>query len=267
MTESETRSSAGNVVPRERHVPASTVTSTASVPPPKDVYPRNKLWRKLLRMRISNRKLSTRNLDRLCREFATDELTLVVHSEDVDYAPYFPNAYTVTKRKDIPADLHVDDHYLEMSKIPSESYPVVLCTGLLEHVPDPFLLIEEFRRILKPGGRLILGASAVFSFHEAPNNYFHFTPWGFRLLFRNFSRIEMLRGASQPFETIGILLQRVYLQCDIFPLMRPVVALMARMMRFFDLFVVAQYNTVSPMDRSTLTDSMLPSNMHAVAVK
>ena len=266
MTE-PTRQPANPGIPRERHVPAETVTSTASVPPPKDRYPTNKLWRKLLRLRMNKRKLSTRNLDRLCREFATDELTLVVHSEDVDYAPYFPNAYTVTKRRDFPADMHVDTHYLDMAKIPSESYNVILCTGLLEHVPDPFVLIGEFRRILKPGGRLILGASAVFSFHEAPDNYFHFTPWGFRLLFKDWSRIEMLRGASQPFETIGILIQRINMQSDIFPLMRPVIALMALCMRFFDLFIVAQYNTVSPRDRSTLTDSMLPSNMHAVAVK
>ncbi|MCW3837115.1 class I SAM-dependent methyltransferase [Sphingomonas canadensis] len=212
-------------------------------------------------------KLSTRNLDRLCRDFATTERTLVVHSEDVDYAPYFPNAYTVTKRRDVPADMHVDIHYLEMSKIPSESYPVILCTGLLEHVPDPSVLIGEFHRILQPGGKLILGASAIFSFHEAPDNFFHFTPYGFRLLFKDWDHIEMLRGASQPFETIGILLQRINMQCDIFPPMRPIVALMSLTMRFFDLFVIAQYNTVSPRDRTTLTDSMLPSNMHAVAVK
>jgi SAM-dependent methyltransferase len=233
----------------------------------KDTYPKNKIWRKLSRFPMNKRKLSTRNLDRLCRDYATDELTLVVHSEDVDYKPFFPNAYTITKRRDVPADMHVDLHYLEMSKVPSESYNVILCTGLLEHVPDPYVLIGEFKRILKPGGRLILGASAIFSFHEAPDNFFHFTPYGFQLLFKDWDHIEMLRGASQPFETIGILLQRINMQCDIFPPVRPIVALMSLTMRFFDLFVISQYNSVSPRDRSTMTDSMLPSNMHAVAVK
>lgn len=240
---------------------------TATIPPVRDSYPRNKIWRKLARFPMNKRKLSTRNLDRLCRDYATDELTLVVHSEDVDYKPYFPNAYTITKRRDVPADMHVDLHYLEMSKVPSESYNVILCTGLLEHVPEPHVLIGEFKRILKPGGRLILGASAIFSFHEGPDNFFHFTPYGFQLLFKDWDHIEMLRGASQPFETIGILLQRINMQCDIFPPLRPIVALMALTMRFLDLFVIAQYNSVSPRDRSTMTDSMLPSNMHAVAVK
>lgn len=240
---------------------------TACIPPAEERGPRNKIWKKLTRLHMNRTKLSTRNLDRLCRDFATSERTLVVHSEDVDFAPHFPNAYSVTKRRDVPADMHVDLHYLEMSKIPSESYPVILCTGLLEHVPEPSRLIGEFHRILQPGGRLILGASAIFSFHEAPDNFFHFTPYGFRLLFKDFSKIEMLRGASQPFETIGILLERINMQCDIFPLLRPVVALMSRTMSLLDFFVIAQYNSASPRDETTVTDSMLPSNMHAVAVK
>ena len=241
--------------------------SIATVPPVADTFPRDAAKRRRLRWRLNKKKLSTRNLDRLCREFGTKERTLVVHSEDVDYAPFFPNAFTVTKRRDVPADMHVDLHYLEMSKIASESYPVILCTGLLEHVPEPQRLIDEFHRILTPGGRLILGASACFSFHEGPDNFFHFTPYGFRLLFRNWSRIEMLRGASKPFETIGILLQRIDMQCDMSPVVRPLVAAMSLGMRFLDRFIVAQYTSVGPKDETTLTDSMLPSNMHAVAVK
>lgn len=248
-------------------LPGDSSPVTATEPPVRNTVPRNRLWRKAVRSQMFKRKLSTRNLERLCREFATDELTLVVHSEDVDYKPYFPNAYTVTKRPSVPADMHVDLHYREMSKIPSESYPVILCTGLLEHIPDPQRLLEEFRRILKPGGRLIIGASAIFSFHEAPDNFFHFTPYGFRLMFKDWTRIEMLRGASQPFETLGILLQRILLQCDIFPPVRPILELIAPCIRIFDVFVIAQYNNREPRDETTITDSMLPSNMHAVVVK
>ena len=211
--------------------------------------------------------MSTRNLDRLCREFATSKRTLVVHSEDVDYAPYFPNAFTVTKRPDVPADMHVDLYYRDLLQIESDSYEVVLCTGLLEHVPDPQRLIDELRRIVKPGGKVILSVSAVFSFHECPDNFFHFTPYGMKLLLKDFSQIEMVRGASQPFETIGILLQRILLQCDIFPLVRPIVEAMAWSMRVLDVFVIRQYDTRQEQNENTLTDSMLPSNIQAVVVK
>ena len=64
-----------------------------------------RIKRRLFRFSFTRSKLSTRNLDRLCRDFASTERTLVVHSEDVDHTPYFPNAFTVTKRPDVPADM------------------------------------------------------------------------------------------------------------------------------------------------------------------
>lgn len=226
-----------------------------------------RIWERRYRFSLTRRKLSTKNLDRLCRENASDEPALVIHSEDVDYKPYFPNGYAVTKRRDVPADMHVDLYYREISKIASESYNIVVCTGLLEHIPDPERLIADMHRILKPGGRLIISASAVFSFHECPNNFFHFTPYGFKLLFKDWSKIEMLRGASQPFETIAILIQRIHMQCDIVPVVRPFIELLFHTVRFLDVFVLRQYNTTEFRDERAMTDSMLPSNMQAVVVK
>lgn len=100
-----------------------------------------------------------------------------------------------------------------------------------------------------------------------PNNFFHFTPYGFRLLSKDWGKIEMLHGASQPFETIGILMQRILLQCEIFPLVRPIVELMAVTMRFLYVFVVRQYDTVRFSSEASTTDSMLPSNMQACIIK
>ena len=224
-------------------------------------------WQKASRYRFVKKKLSTKNLDRLCAETASDKKTLVVHSEDVNYRPYFPNAFAVTKRADKPADMHVDLYYKDVSKIESESFEVILCTGLLEHIPDPQRLIDEFKRILKPNGELIISASAVFSFHEGPDNFFHFTPYGFEVLFKGWSEIKMLRGASQPFETIGILMQRALIQCDIFPPFRPIIELLSLLIPLFDKGVTAQYRRVGERKDEDLIDSMMPSNVQAVVVK
>jgi SAM-dependent methyltransferase len=228
----------------------------------------DKVYSRLFRGFIfSKRKLSTKNLDRLCREYASPKKTLVIHSEDVDYKPYFPNSYTVTKRADHKPDLVCDLYYSDLSKIPDESYEMILCTGLLEHIPEPSELISNLHRILKPKGRLVISASAVFSFHECPDNFFHFTPYGFRLLFKNWDHFEMLRGASQPFETIGILMQRILMQCEINPLARFPVEVLSRLFRFLDFFVVRQYDTVKFSNDQSQTDSMLPSNIQACIVK
>ncbi len=222
------------------------------------------LWMKLTRYSFVKKKRSTRNLDRLCREFATDRKTLVVHSEDVDYKPYFPNAFAVTKRKNKPADLHVDLYYTQLAEIENESYEVILCTGLLEHVPDPQRLIDDLHRILKSGGELIISASGVFSIHEGPNDFFHFTPFSFQHLFKDWAGFKMLRGSSQPFETIGILLQRILRQCRVFPLVRPLVELMFLAVPFMDKAIISQYDTVNTVDNKHEIDSMLPSNIQAV---
>lgn len=225
------------------------------------------LWMKLTRFNLIKGKRSTRNLDRLCRENATSRRTLVVHSEDVDHRPYFPDAFAVTKRPDKPADLHVDIHYRDLSGIAGASYEVILCTGLLEHVPDPQRLVDELHRILRPGGVLIISASSAFSVHEGPEDYFHFTPFSFRLLFRNWSGFRVLRGASQPFETIAILLQRILLQCRMFPLARPFVELMVLALPLLDRCIISQYSTVGRMEPEFEIDSMLASNVQAVVVK
>jgi SAM-dependent methyltransferase len=217
--------------------------------------------------RRPGQKLSRRNLERLCREQATAERCLVVHSEDVDYAPHFPNAFTVTKRDDVPADLHVDRYYRGLANLPEASYPVVLCTGLLEHIPDPQRLIDDLRRILVPGGRLIISASAVFSYHEGPDDFFHFTPFSFELLFERWARFEMLRGSSGPFETIGILLQRILLQTEMHPAVRPLVYAAARRAHLLDRFIGAQYMTVQHREPAAHIDSMMPSNVQAVVIK
>jgi len=224
-------------------------------------------WQKASRYSFIKKKLSTKNLDRLCAENASDKRALVIHSEDVDYKPYFSNAFAVTKRSEKPADMHVDLYYEDVSKIESESFEIILCTGLLEHIPDPQRLIDEFKRILKPGGELIISASAVFSFHEGPDNFFHFTPYGFEILFKDWSKIKMLRGASQPFETVGILMQRALLQCDIFPPFRPIIEILSLLIPLFDKGITAQYRKVGERKEEDLIDSMMPSNMQAIVVK
>lgn len=226
-----------------------------------------RIWNKLCRFRFIRRKLSTKNLVRLCEETATHKKTLVVHSEDVDYQPYFPNSFSVTKRKDKPADMHVDLYYTELNEIDRESYEVIFCTGLLEHIPDPQRIVDDFNRILKPGGELIVSASAVFSFHEGPNNFYHFTPYGFQLLFKDWTKIKMLRGASQPFETIAILMQRILIQAKMFPLIRPIVELLCLIIPVFDYFVQVQYDTAGKEGKEHEIDSMLPSNVQAIVIK
>jgi len=212
-------------------------------------------------------KLSTKNLRRLCENNKTDEEVLVIHSEDVPHEDYFPNAFTVTKRKNKEADLHVDLFYRDIANLEKGKYRTIICTGLLEHVPDPQRLIDDIHELLPPGGKLVLSASSVFSIHEGPNDYFHFTPFGIHELMENWSMVEVY-GSSQPFETLGILMQRILLQCEIrSKAIKVLISILARQIYRLDKYISAQYYTRSPKSNETRIDSMLPSNVFVEALK
>ena len=224
-------------------------------------------WINGRRFNFIKQKPSTKNIIRLLNEHKTNELTLVVHSEDVNYIPFFPNAFSITKRKDKMADLHTDIFYKSLKEVKDSSYSCILCTGLLEHIPEPQVLIDNFYRILKPKGKLIISASCAFSIHEGPNDFYHFTHYSFAKLFVKWNTKVFIRGSSKPFETIGILLNRILLQCDIFPPLRPFIEIVSYLIPSLDRFIIKQYDCVGYKSNSRIIDSMLPSNIQAVFYK
>jgi SAM-dependent methyltransferase len=215
---------------------------------------------------VTKGRLSREQLDRFCRERATLERTLVVHSRDVDHRRYFRNAEVLSRPRDTGADPFVDPYVDDLEQIVAESFPVILCTGLLEHVPDPQRLVDEFHRILAPGGRLILSASAIFPFHGDPYNFFHFTPGGLRYLFREWSGFDVLSGSSAPFETIAILVQRIGLRSDVSPPVRALLRLVYRLTPLLDRFVVRQRDAPPAVGEGSRA-SFMPAALHAVVVK
>lgn len=54
---------------------------------------------------------------------------------------------------------------------PDESFDVILCSEVLEHVPEPTHALDEFTRLLKPGGTLILTAPFASMVHMAPYHF------------------------------------------------------------------------------------------------
>lgn len=65
--------------------------------------------------------------------------------------------------------------------VPDSSFDAVLCTEVLEHVPEPVLALREISRILREDGHLFLSAPLGSGLHQQPYHYYGgFTPHFYR---------------------------------------------------------------------------------------
>lgn len=69
-----------------------------------------------------------------------------------------------------------------MPEVPSAQYDTVVCHQVLEHLPEPWRALSEIRRVLAPGGALIVSVPHLSRLHELPHDYFRFTPNGLGVL-------------------------------------------------------------------------------------
>ena len=74
------------------------------------------------------------------------------------------------------------DYVCDLTEIPvaDASYDLVLCTQVMEHVPDPLAVLRELNRVLKPGGQAWLSAPLFFAEHEKPYDFHRFTQFAWK---------------------------------------------------------------------------------------
>ena len=61
--------------------------------------------------------------------------------------------------------------------MPEASFEAVVCTEVLEHVLRPGKVLEEFVRVLAPGGRLCLTVPFAWPLHEEPFDFYRYTKY------------------------------------------------------------------------------------------
>jgi SAM-dependent methyltransferase len=82
------------------------------------------------------------------------------------------------------------DNVLNLHQIdlPDNSVGTVFLMDTLEHVEYPHQAMAEIYRILKPDGLVIMSSVLDFFIHATPNDFWRFTPDGFRSLLKKFQQ-------------------------------------------------------------------------------
>jgi SAM-dependent methyltransferase len=93
---------------------------------------------------------------------------------------------------------------------PENSFDTVASTEVLEHVPEPLRALNEMRRVLKPGGYLILSAPLYWPRHEVPYDFYRYPYDGILYLVKQ-SGLDLKRlfNRGRSYAYIGQAIQHV----------------------------------------------------------
>jgi SAM-dependent methyltransferase len=85
--------------------------------------------------------------------------------------------------------------FADVTQTPLERKTVdcIICTEVLEHLPNPQACADEIHRLLRDGGVAFVSVPFFYPVHADPYDFQRFTEDGLRHLFRGFNSIEVYR--------------------------------------------------------------------------
>jgi SAM-dependent methyltransferase len=206
------------------------------------------------------RKITRKHLEQFLAKHASQERTLDIGAGGSSYGRFFPNRYSIDIDPARKPDLVADAHRLPFK---DGEFSTILCTEVLEHLRDPRTAIAEMRRVLRPGGTLILTTRFVYPIHDAPGDYWRFTCYGLRELFKEWNIVELVPETIDA-ETVAVLLQRLGFQTKMRfnTLSKLVTYTLARIAPVGDRLIVKRYGDIG---KKREEDHILASGYYMVA--
>jgi len=102
-------------------------------------------------------------------------------------------------KADIAADLN------KPLPIDSGVADTVVSLSVMEHLCEPQVMLNEACRILKPGGAMVLQVPWQWWIHEAPYDFFRYTPYGLKYLFEKAGFVDVVVDPQSGFFTMWLL--------------------------------------------------------------
>ena len=107
-----------------------------------------------------------------------------------DLRPLFPGrTFIGTDLREGPGVDRVED--LRGLSFADGEVGTALCLDTLEHCADPLAACREMHRVVGDGGLCVITSVMLIGIHGYPNDYWRFTPEGFRTLLADFDDVDV----------------------------------------------------------------------------
>lgn len=187
-------------------------------------------WRKLLRWWLINS--SRVHLQRWNEKFAErvkdGEYVLDAGAGNAPYRSLFSSAnYETADFEMVDKKYYPSTYVCDLQSIPveDERFHHVVFNQVMEHLPNPIAVLEELRRVLKPGGTMICTCPLFYAEHEQPYDFYRYTQFAHRYLFKQAGfDIDLLDWMEGYFGTVGYQMECIYKYLPVNPTKYPSVA-------------------------------------------
>lgn len=180
--------------------------------------------RPLFRFKTVRRELLTKEIERQLKRLRHESIDVLLDI-GAKYSPYkssLPCRTYMTLDID-PAtrpDILSDVHEVEWE---SNYFDAILATEVLEHLYDPQRAINQFWRLLKPGGICIISVPFIYHYHPDPYDYFRYTKDGLLHLLSSFSHVEIIPHGNR-FQAVWLLISGSKKTLGLLSWLNPIVA-------------------------------------------
>jgi SAM-dependent methyltransferase len=126
-------------------------------------------------------------------------------NQDIDLRPLFAGRdFTGTDMREGPGVDRVED--LRRLTFADGEVGTAICLDTLEHCADPPQACRELRRVVADDGLCVISSVMLFPVHGYPNDYFRFTPEGFRAMLDGFDDVWVagIGDPLLPVQVVGV---------------------------------------------------------------